>query len=105
MGVVMWVTILKSGIQATLVGIILAMFIPMPSKTDTNYSPLKRMQRDLHSLVAFFLPLFAFANAGVNFTGVGTEQVFHNVPLGITPGLIIGKQVDVFRFCWLAIKI
>ena len=105
-GVVMWVAMLKSGVHATLVGIILAMFIPMRSKTDPNYSPLKRMERDLHSLVAFFvLPVFAFANAGVNFTGVGTEQLFHGVPLGIALGLLMGKQVGVFGFCWLAIKL
>jgi len=105
-GVVMWVAMLKSGVHATLVGIILAMFIPMRSKTDPNYSPLKRMERDLHSLVAFFvLPVFAFANAGVNFTGVGTEQLLHGVPLGIALGLLIGKQIGVFGFCWLAIKL
>lgn len=101
----MWVAMLKSGVHATLVGIILAMFIPMRSKTDPNYSPLKRMERDLHSLVAFFiLPVFAFSNAGVNFTGVGSEQLFHSVPLGIALGLLIGKQIGVFGFCWLAIK-
>lgn len=105
-GVVMWVAMLKSGVHATLVGIILAMFIPMRSKTDPNYSPLKRMEHDLHSLVAFFvLPVFAFANAGVNFTGVGTEQLLHGVPLGIALGLLIGKQIGVFGFCWLAIKL
>jgi len=105
-GVVMWVAMLKSGVHATLVGIILAMFIPMRSKTDPNYSPVKRMEHDLHSLVAFFvLPVFAFANAGVNFTGIGTEQLLHGVPLGIALGLLIGKQVGVFGFCWLAIKL
>lgn len=105
-GVVMWVAMLKSGVHATLVGIILAMFIPMRSKTDPNYSPVKRMERDLHSLVAFFvLPVFAFANAGVNFTGVGTEQILHSVPLGIALGLLLGKQVGVFGFCWLAVKL
>jgi len=105
-GVVMWVAMLKSGVHATLVGIILAMFIPMRSKADPNYSPVKRMERDLHSLVAFFvLPVFAFANAGVNFTAVGTEQLFHGVPMGIALGLLIGKQVGVFGFCWLAIKL
>jgi len=105
-GVVMWVAMLKSGVHATLVGIILAMFIPMRSKTDPDYSPVKRMEHDLHSLVAFFvLPVFAFANAGVNFTGIGTEQLLHGVPLGIALGLLIGKQIGVFGFCWLAIKL
>jgi len=104
-GVVMWVAMLKSGVHATLVGVILAMFIPMRSKDDPNYSPLKRMERDLHSLVAFVvLPVFAFANAGISFSGIGTEQLLHNVPFGIAMGLIIGKQLGVFGFCWLAIK-
>ena len=104
-GVVMWVAMLKSGVHATLVGIILAMFIPMRSKQDPNYSPLKRMERDLHSLVAFIvLPVFAFANAGISFTGIGTEQLLHGVPLGIALGLFAGKQVGVFGFCWLAVK-
>ncbi|NOY22839.1 MAG: Na+/H+ antiporter NhaA, partial [Acidobacteria bacterium] len=80
-GVIMWVAMLKSGVHATLAGVILAMFIPMKSKRNTNYSPLKSMEHDLHSVVAFFiLPVFAFANAGISFAGVGTEQIFHGVP-------------------------
>ena len=105
-GAVMWVAMLKSGVHATLSGVILAMFIPMKSITNKHYSPLKSMEHDLHSVVAFFvLPIFAFANAGINLSGVGTEQLLHNVPLGITLGLFIGKQVGVFGFCWLAIKL
>jgi len=104
-GIVMWVAMLKSGVHATLTGVILAMFIPMKSKTRADYSPLKSMEHDLHSVVAYFvLPIFAFANAGISFSGVGAEQVFHNVPLGIALGLFIGKQVGVFGFCWIAIK-
>ena len=105
-GLVMWVALLKSGVHATLSGVILAMFIPMKSKTNKHYSPLKSMEHDLHSVVAFFvLPVFAFANAGINLSGVGTEQLLHDVPLGIALGLFIGKQVGVFGFCWLAIKL
>lgn len=105
-GVVMWVAMLKSGVHATLAGVILAMFIPIKSKTNTNYSPLKSMEHDLHPVVAFIvLPIFAFANAGINISGVGTEQLFHSVPLGIALGLFVGKQVGVFGFCWLAIKL
>ena len=104
-GAIMWVAMLKSGVHATLAGVILAMFIPMRSKTNIHYSPLKSMEHDLHSVVAFFvLPIFAFANAGISFTGVGIEQVSHSVPLGIALGLFIGKQVGVFGLCWLAIK-
>jgi len=105
-GVVMWVAMLKSGVHATLTGVILAMFIPMKSKANQHYSPLKSTEHDLHSVVAFFvLPVFAFANAGISFSGVGTEQILHNVPLGIALGLFIGKQVGVFGLCWLAIKL
>ena len=105
-GVVMWIALLKSGVHATLTGVILALFIPMKSKTNANHSPLKSLERDLHSVVAFFiLPVFAFANAGISFAGVGTEQVFHSVPLGIALGLFIGKQVGIFGLCWLAIKL
>jgi len=105
-GVVMWVAMLKSGVHATLSGIILAMFIPMKSKTNISYSPLKDMEHDLHSVVAFFvLPIFAFANAGISFAGVGTEQLLHSVPLGIALGLFVGKQAGIFGLCWLAIKL
>jgi len=105
-GVIMWVAMLKSGVHATLAGVILALFIPMKSKTDVNHSPLKSMEKDLHSVVAFFvLPVFAFANAGISFAGVGIEQIFHSVPLGIALGLFFGKQIGIFSLCWLAIKL
>ena len=104
-GIIMWVATLKSGVHATLAGIVLAMFIPMRSKANSEHSPLKEMERDLHGTVAFFvLPLFAFANAGISFNGMGVEHVLHNVPLGIALGLFVGKQVGVFGLCWLAIK-
>ncbi len=105
-GVVMWIAMLKSGVHATLAGVILAMFIPMKSKTREHHSPLTSMEHALHPFVAFFvLPIFAFANAGIDLVGVGVEQLLHNVPLGIALGLFIGKQVGVFGFCWLAIKL
>ncbi|WP_275099982.1 Na+/H+ antiporter NhaA [Sedimenticola hydrogenitrophicus] len=105
-GVVMWVAMLKSGVHATLAGVILALFIPMQSKVDPRQSPLKEMEHDLHSVVAFWiLPIFAFANAGITLTGIGIEQLLHNVPVGIALGLFVGKQIGVFGFCWLAIRI
>ena len=105
-GIVMWVAMLKSGVHATLAGVILAMFIPMKSKSDGNYSPLKSLEHDLHPAVAFFvLPVFAFANAGISFAGVGVEQVLHGVPLGIALGLFVGKQIGVFVLCWLTVKL
>lgn len=105
-GVIMWVALLKSGVHATLAGVIVAMFIPMQSAITPGYSPLKDMEKDLHSVVAFFvLPVFAFANAGINVAGVGLDQLLHPVPLGIALGLFLGKQAGVFGFCWLAIKL
>lgn len=105
-GLVMWVAMLKSGVHATLAGVILAMFIPLKSKTSEAHSPLKELEHDLHSLVAFIiLPVFAFANAGLNLEGIGMQQVLHNVPAGIALGLFIGKQIGIFSCCWLTIKL
>ena len=105
-GLIMWVATLKSGVHATLAGVVLAMFIPMRSNSDTNYSPLKSLEHDLHSVVAFFvLPVFAFANAGINLKGVTADQLLHGVPIGIALGLFVGKQVGIFGFCWLFIKL
>ena len=104
-GVIMWVAMLKSGVHATLTGVILAMFIPLKSKDNPDYSPLKTLEHNLHSAVAFIiLPIFAFANSGLNLSGVGVEQLMHPVPLGIALGLVVGKQIGIFSLCWLAIK-
>ena len=105
-GIIMWVAMLKSGVHATLAGVLLAMFIPMRSKSDPDLSPLKTLEHDLHSLVAFFvLPVFAFVNAGLDFRAVNIEQVFHGVPIGIALGLFAGNQIGIFGLCWLAIKL
>lgn len=103
-GLVMWVAMLKSGVHATLAGVVLAMFIPMRA-ADPSISPLKDLEHDLHHAVAFFvLPVFAFANAGLVLTGMTAEQAFHGVPLGIAAGLFLGKQIGIFGLCWLALK-
>jgi len=104
-GLVMWAATLKSGVHATLAGVVLAMFIPIQCKKDPSVSPLKELEHDLHFVVAFFiLPVFAFANAGINLSGVGIEQISHSVPMGIALGLIAGKQIGIFGFCWLILK-
>ena len=101
----MWVAMLKSGVHATLTGVLLAMFIPMRSKHNLEVSPLKTLEHDLHSVVAYvILPIFAFANAGVRVTGLNAEQLLHPVPVGIALGLFLGKQVGIFGMVWLAIK-
>lgn len=105
-GVIMWVAMLKSGVHATLAGVILAMFIPMRSKANPEISPLKNLEHDLHTVVAFFiLPLFAFVNAGIDLGGVTSDQLLHGVPIGIATGLFLGKQVGILGFCWLVIKL
>jgi NhaA family Na+:H+ antiporter len=64
------------------------------------------MEHDLHAAVAFVvLPVFAFANAGINLSGIGLEQMMHNVPFGIAAGLFFGKQIGIFSFCWIGIKL
>ena len=104
-GIIMWAAMLKSGVHATITGIILAMFIPLKSKNDAAYSPLKSMENDLHAVVSFFiLPVFAFANAGINFSG-GITQLFHGVPMGVALGLFAGKQIGVLGFCWIAVML
>lgn len=103
-GVIMWVAMLKSGVHATLAGILVAMFIPLYNQ-DKSYSPLKALEHDLHGTVGYvILPIFAFCNAGVPLLGLSMDQVLHPVPLGIMAGLFLGKQVGIFALCWLAIK-
>jgi NhaA family Na+:H+ antiporter len=105
-GLIMWGALLKSGVHATLAGVVLALFVPMRSREDPERSPLKELEHDLHSAVAFFiLPVFAFANAGIDLSRVGTEQLLHGVPLGIALGLFVGKQVGIFAICWLAVRL
>ena len=105
-GLIMWVATLKSGVHATLAGVVLAMFIPLKPRVEGTASPLKSLEHDLHSVVAFFiLPAFAFANAGISLAGVGFEQLTHDVSIGIELGLFIGKQIGIFGLCWLAIKL
>ena len=105
-GIVLWIAVLKSGVHATLAGVVLAMFIPMKHRDRPDYSPLRSLEHDLHTGVAFvILPLFAFANAGINLTGVNMDYVLHPVPVGIALALFFGKQLGVFGFCWLTIKL
>jgi NhaA family Na+:H+ antiporter len=102
-GLVLWVCVLKSGVHATLAGVVLAFCIPL--KTGKQGSPLQTLEHGLHPWIAYgILPLFAFANAGVSLTGVTLESFTHHVPMGIALGLLLGKLVGVFGLTWLAIK-
>ena len=105
-GIVMWVAVLKSGVHATLAGVALAAFIPMRDKDEPGRSPLRELEHDLHQVVAFgVLPMFAFVNAGISLSGVGFGDLLHPVPLGIASGLFIGKQLGIFAFCFVGLKL
>ncbi len=106
-GIILWVSVLKSGVHATLAGVALAFMIPLTSKDKkgNSFSMSKEMEHDLHYWVAFMiLPLFAFVNAGIDLKGISPQEMTGSVPMGIMLGLFIGKQVGVFGFSWLAIK-
>lgn len=104
-GVIVWAAVLKSGVHATLAGFALALFIPLKVKTEDGNPMLSNMEHGVEPWVAYFiLPLFAFANAGVDLSNVGLEALTDPVTLGIIVGLFIGKQLGIFGLCWLAIK-
>lgn len=105
-GLVMWVCVLKSGVHATLVGIIIAFAIPLRIPSEQDISPSRDVEHALHPWVAFLvLPIFAFANAGVSFKGLSWGYLLHPLPLGIMLGLVVGKQVGIFGSTWLAVKL
>lgn len=103
-GIILWIAVLKSGVHATLAGVILAFFIPYKNKAGE--SPVKKLEHDLHPAVAFaILPIFAFANSGVSLAGVSLSSFTEPVTLGILLGLFLGKQIGVFGFAWISTKL
>ncbi|MDH3510275.1 MAG: Na+/H+ antiporter NhaA [Gammaproteobacteria bacterium] len=104
-GAVLWVSVLKSGVHATIAGVLLGFFIPLGDENSEDGSPLQNLLHDLHPWVAFgILPLFAFVNGGVSLEGMSLRSLLEPVPLGIVLGLFLGKQIGVFSFAWLSIK-
>ena len=104
-GTALWVFVLKSGVHATLAGVVTALFVPTADPAHPDHSPSSRLGHSLHPWVAFgILPVFAFANAGVNLTGMSLRNLLDPIPLGILLGLFVGKQVGVFAFSWMAVK-
>ncbi|MDB6453271.1 Na+/H+ antiporter NhaA [Falsirhodobacter sp. 20TX0035] len=110
LGVVLWVLVLRSGIHATLAGVILALTIPIkltPSTPEAspNDSPLHRLEHALHLPVAFLVvPIFGFANAGVSFVGVTPSVLVEPLTLGVTAGLVLGKLIGVFGAVVLMVR-
>lgn len=98
LGIVMWVAVLKSGVHATLAGVLLALVIPMQDK-EGRQGPLRALENDLHPAVAYaILPLFAFANAGLSLSGMSVSDLTQPVSLGIITGLFVGKPVGIMAF-------
>ena len=105
LSVVLWAAVLKSGVHATLAGVLAAFFIPYRKAAGERLTQLQKLEVDLHSSVSFaILPIFAFANAGLSFSGMKVINVFDPVPLGIALSLFFGNQIGVFGFSWLVIK-
>lgn len=103
-GVVLWVAVLKSGVHATLAGVVLGLVIPLRDTHKPERSPLRELEHSLHPWVAFLIvPVFAFANAGVALSGMTINTLFEPVPLGVIAGLFVGKQAGIMLFCGAAI--
>ncbi|MFB3148185.1 MAG: Na+/H+ antiporter NhaA [Thermodesulfobacteriota bacterium] len=104
-GLILWICVLKSGVHATLAGVILAFAIPLRTKEDEP-CPLREMEHSLHPWIAFgIMPIFAFANAGVSLEGMSFGSLFEPIPIGIALGLFLGKQAGVFGFSLAAVKL
>ena len=103
-GILLWVFVLKSGVHATLAGVALAFAIPL--RAANGRSPLHDLEHALQPWVAFaILPIFALANAGISLGSISFNTLFTSVPLGIIIGLFVGKQLGVFGFSWVTIKL
>ncbi len=103
-GAILWFSVLKSGVHATLAGVVIGFAIPLKGNPGER-SPLKHMEHALHPYVAFLiLPIFAFANAGISLEGISMSSLTSMLPLGIALGLLVGKPLGIFSFSWLAVK-
>ncbi|MEZ9329338.1 Na+/H+ antiporter NhaA [Vibrio breoganii] len=103
-GAILWFAVLKSGVHATLAGVVIGFAIPLKGKKG-EHSPLKHLEHALHPWSSFMiLPIFAFANAGVSLEGISFSTLGSALPMGIALGLLIGKPLGIFSFSWLAVK-
>lgn len=109
LGGVLWCFVLRSGVHATLAGVMLALTIPIdctPTGPESRTSPLHRLEHAIAPIVAFgIVPIFGFANAGVSLAGASLSSLLAPVPLGVAAGLFLGKQIGVFSFAALAIRL
>lgn len=100
LGIIIWAAVLKSGVHATIAGVIVGLLIPLRN----NKKSFHELEESLHGPVNYvILPLFAFVNTGVGFGSVSTKDIVDNVTIGITLGLFLGKQIGIFSFGALAV--
>ena len=105
-GIVMWTAVLKSGVHATLAGVVIALFVPLRTGDATQTPPLVRAEHALYGFVTLFvMPMFAFANAGIHLGGLSLSDLVAPLPLGIALGLFVGKQLGVFGFAWVGVAL
>lgn len=105
-GLLLWVSVLKSGVHATLAGIVIALALPTDKRGDEEHSPTDHVLENLHPwIVLLVLPAFAFANAGVSLSGLSYDDILGPVPMGISLGLFLGKQIGIFGVAFLLIKL
>jgi NhaA family Na+:H+ antiporter len=105
-GALMWVLMLKSGVHATIAGVLLAFAIPYSRKDDDAASPSHRLEHVLHKPVAFIiLPIFALANTGIVIGSGWTAQLASANGIGILAGLVVGKPLGIMLLCLLAVKL
>jgi NhaA family Na+:H+ antiporter len=106
LGIILWVAMLKSGVHATIAGVMTALFVPLGCVHNKNKKPLETLEHALHPWVAFgIVPIFAFANAGISFKGMTFMHVFEPVTLGIIGGLVFGKMIGIFMTIFATIKL
>lgn len=102
LGIILWIAVLKSGIHATIAGVLIAFCIPMRDNTGTPI--LEKLKHELHSPVAYaILPIFAFANAGIQLMDISFEALLSPITTGVTFGLLLGKPIGIMAFAGLAI--
>lgn len=105
-GALMWFFMLKSGVHATIAGVLLAFAIPFSAKTDDEESPSHRLEHMLHKPVAFIiLPIFALANTGVVIGSNWAQELTSTNSLGIMGGLLLGKPIGIMLLCFIAVTI
>lgn len=105
LGVGLWYVIYESGLHATLAGVIVALSIPTSGITPEQASPLNTLEHKIVLWVNFgIVPIFGFANAGISFSGLGSDAFIGTLPIGIALGLFVGKQIGIFGTIWLLVR-